>query len=74
VCEILGWPVDDEDGPTTAQCEAAETVHRETETALQIVLCTGMMRPGRYVRPSEYNSRNWQLAVEPPTRTGERTK
>lgn len=37
-------------------------VHEETETALQIVLVTGQMQPGRYVRSSSYDRRGWRLA------------
>jgi hypothetical protein len=34
-------------------------VHEETQNALQIVLVTGQMQPGRYVRSSAYD-RDWQ--------------
>lgn len=36
------------------------TVHEETEIALQIVLITGQMQPGRYVRSSSYDRRGWK--------------
>lgn len=37
-----------------------ERVHEETQTALQIVLVTGQMQPGRYVREEEYDRRSWR--------------
>lgn len=39
--------------------EAYETLHRETETALQVILSTGSFEPGRYVSPS-YFSTEWR--------------
>jgi hypothetical protein len=35
-------------------------VHEETVTALQIVLITGQMQPGRYVREVVYDQRGWR--------------
>lgn len=36
-----------------------QAIHDETQTALQIVLVTGQMKPGRYVRESPYDRRGW---------------
>ncbi len=60
IAEILGWPVDDEDGPTRAQRERAAVIHAETQTALQIILATGDMTPGAFRRTEQYNSRSWE--------------
>lgn len=48
VAEILGWEVNEDEGLSDEQSEAAATLHRQTETALQIVLQTGAFEPGRY--------------------------
>lgn len=69
ICEILGWDFDDEDGPTDEQRDAADNIHRETQTALQIVLLhlhIGI-KPGTYMRRETYDSRSWVL-VGPPHR------
>ena len=42
------------------QYEMAEKLHRETETALQICLCTLSFKAGKYERKDEYNSRSWR--------------
>ncbi len=36
-------------------------LHRETATALQIILCTGSFVPGVYFRAREYAARSWTL-------------
>lgn len=59
VAEILGWKVDEEDGPNGEQRAAAEAIHRQTQTALQIVLVTGAMQAGEYVKTQEYDWRSW---------------
>lgn len=43
---------------TLAEVERLRTLHRETETALQVILAHGRMEPGVYVA-SDY-SRDWQ--------------
>jgi hypothetical protein len=37
------------------------SLHEQTQTALQIFLITGRMLPGRYVRSSPYDQRDWRL-------------
>lgn len=47
------------DGAGEALRDYALQLHRETETALQIVLATGKFDPGEYVLESGYDSRRW---------------
>jgi hypothetical protein len=35
-------------------------VHETTQTALQIFLVTGHMKPGRYIRLVDYDQRSWR--------------
>lgn len=35
-------------------------LHAETESALQIVLCTGSFEPGRYVQARRYDALSWE--------------
>lgn len=53
VCRILRWPKEGDDGHeacwSSAQIKRARVLHRETETALQVVLATGSFEPGEYV-------------------------
>lgn len=61
IAEILGWIlVDTVEGPmmTKEQAERAGDLHRETETALQIVLATGTFEPGDY-EASKYG-KDWR--------------
>lgn len=44
--------------------ERLSGLHRETETALQIVLATGRMEPGVYQRDTAWNSRGWRRTDE----------
>lgn len=53
VAEILGWEVD-EDGLTDEQHDRAATLHRETQTALQVVLHAGSFEPGDYVNRDRF--------------------
>ena len=48
IAEILGWVVDEDEGPTDEQRERAASIHREMETVLQIALATGSFRDGTY--------------------------
>lgn len=59
IAEILGWDVDADEGLTRAQRDRASTLHAETQTALQVILATGAMKPGSYRRTEEYNNRSW---------------
>lgn len=67
VAEILGEkaPDEDEDG-ARAWREWEEKrepelmqLHRETETALQIILATGAFEPGEYRLTEKYDDRSW---------------
>ena len=49
---------------TRASQERYIELHRETETALQIVLVTGSFVAGLYENPSDYDVRKWRLAVQ----------
>jgi hypothetical protein len=60
IAEILNWP--DEDGDMSRETrERAAKIHAETEHVLQIILTTGEMRTGRYVRSTDYR-RDWRRA------------
>lgn len=48
VAELLGWDIDERDGLTDEQRENADTLHRETLTALQIILATESFALGTY--------------------------
>ena len=53
IYKILGWPhPDEEDDPDffyDGGWDRAEKIHKEMETALQVVLRTGSFEPGAYV-------------------------
>jgi hypothetical protein len=69
VAELLGWePGDWEDGERVLgdrQVERALELHRETATALEVVLRAGSFEPGTYVTTDRY-SRDWHRR-HPPT-------
>jgi hypothetical protein len=46
--------------------EDYEKLHRQTETALQIVLCTKSFTPGIYVKTEQYDDLSWGLASSLP--------
>jgi len=48
IAEILGWPIDEEDGLTDEQRSAAALIHEQTQYALQIALGTGIFETGTY--------------------------
>ncbi|QNJ55901.1 hypothetical protein SEA_RASPUTIA_11 [Microbacterium phage Rasputia] len=48
------------DGRTLTQTDL-ERIHKETATALQIVLCTFSFTPGTYRREHPYAARSWKL-------------
>ena len=64
LAEILGFePGSDEDDPWEPVVMARmDRLHRETETALQVVLASGSFAPGHYRAP-KYTSR-WERAPE----------
>lgn len=63
IAEILGWTLfEDACGEkhlTREQDARAGQLHRETETALRIILQTGSFEPGRYVDANGWG-RGWQ--------------
>jgi hypothetical protein len=67
IAEILGWdlPLDQFESAylTKEQADRAEEIHRETLTALQIVLRTGAMTPGTYRRSKAWKT-DWELNPE----------
>jgi hypothetical protein len=68
--EILGWPIDDEEGKDGDQTDIGwsddkaiedddlEKLHKETKVALQIALSVGYFKPGLYTA-KEY-SKDWE--------------
>ena len=68
VAEILGWEIADErDGLTSVQVDRALELHRETLTALQIILIARDATPGVYRKRDRYDARSWQrVAGVPP--------
>jgi len=63
IAEILGWELEgeDEDELPEELYDQAMKIHKETMTALQIILVTKSFVPGRYVRANQYNDRSWKL-------------
>lgn len=61
VAELLGWPMDNRE-LTGEQRARALILHRETTTALQIVLMLGTFEPGDYRRTNPYLQRSWERA------------
>ena len=59
ILEIKGIIVDGEEVFSQAQIDLMDKLHKETETALQIVLKIGEFRPGEYVA-DEYRD-DWKL-------------
>lgn len=59
IAEILGVTIDPDFGPDGATEKRLTTLHRETGTALQIVLDTGTFEPGRYER-EQYGLTPWK--------------
>jgi hypothetical protein len=55
IVDILGW------GELTDELiSSAERLHRELETALQIVLVTQKFEPGLYHQKNEYLTKSWK--------------
>lgn len=64
VATVLKWKlVETADGEvmTKKQSELAEKLHRETEKALQICLCTQSFKPGVYEITEDYDNTSWKL-------------
>jgi hypothetical protein len=59
ICNLLGMPFDDEDGPSGFDRNQALSLHAKTPIALQIVLSTRSFVPGTYRRKPNY--RDWEL-------------
>lgn len=72
IAEILGWELfEDADGDrhlSAEQRDAAERMHREMETVLQILVRQLAIEPGEYRRPNDYGS-DWARAVSPAATT-----
>ena len=65
ILEVLGWEPEGTDefgdpAPAPEQEERAQRLHRETETALAIVLETGSFVPGTYRQSVPYSLRGWE--------------
>jgi hypothetical protein len=58
---VKDWTNDGEDELPDDKLAEAMQLHAETETALQIVLCTMSFVPGNYRKTSSYASRSWEL-------------
>ncbi len=77
VAEILGLPYDSEDDNNT---DKLLQLHQETETALQIVLCTGSFEPGMYVMQDYRRTLSWvkvegdNFTVEPKVKPSKSPK
>lgn len=61
VSEIIGYEVDWDKGATEEQENYLIKLHRETETALQIILFTGKFKPGKYRMIGEYGDEGWEV-------------
>jgi hypothetical protein len=61
IAAILGWPHDRAAGLTDIQESRARELHEQTETVLQIILTTGAMQAGDYVRSETY-TKDWRAA------------
>jgi hypothetical protein len=62
IAQILGWPRpdgDDWDWPGPEASERARKLHEETATVLQIILITGRMEAGLYVRSHSWTN-DWR--------------
>ena len=59
ILEIEGTIVDDREVFSQEQINLMNEVHKETETALQIVLIIGEFRPGEYIADGYLD--NWKL-------------
>ena len=64
IAEMLGIAPDDGETYSNATTDRLTTLHRETQTALQVVLATGSFEPGMYEAPPY--SRRW-VRVYPQT-------
>jgi hypothetical protein len=65
IAEILGWHwEEDVNGDVPEELyERAVKIHKETETALQIILVTRSFVPGKYVKTDRYDDRSWGRVV-----------
>lgn len=54
------WDYGEHDEMTEEIYEQMLVLHRETATALQIVLCTKSFEPGTYEKKSPYDSLSWR--------------
>lgn len=69
IAGILGWPVlydahEERHALTEEQEDRARELHRELQTALQVVLATSSFRPGDYRMTKSYNKTSWAFHEE----------
>lgn len=62
IAEILGWTLRD-DELTSSQREEAATLHKETQTALQVILSTQSFELGVYENYEKYDDTAWRKKV-----------
>ena len=60
IANILGWKYDDGWDFPDDLCDKAWKIHKETQTALQIVLFTQSFEPGLYLNYEKYYSTKWR--------------
>lgn len=61
VYEIVnGRPWDGDDDMPDDVHEQMMQLHRETQTALQVILSTGSFDPGRYIQRRQYDATSWE--------------
>ena len=65
IAELLGWELfvdrDGEKSLSIAQYELAQKLHKDTQTALQIALCTQSFKEGIYEMTKKYDATSWAL-------------
>lgn len=66
ILDITPATVDGDYGEfSEGQYDQMEKLHKETETVLQIILATGRMKPGVYVKNDNYGN-EWREANDQP--------
>ena len=60
IADILGWEYDEDDGLTGEQVDKAQTLHEETQIALQIALATQKFETGVYENYQKYHKNKWR--------------
>lgn len=62
--ERIGCVGSKRDELTHGECERYIKLHRETETALQIILVTGQFQAGEYRQTDRYDYRTWERKTD----------